>query len=87
MIIEINILKCNGQYLKFTYILAILMIFFRHNKLCMIALRCLQGSLSSPGVETLLHLLIAIRNSSSENDGYEVNVLFGIFSSISMSTC
>jgi len=53
----------------------------------MIALRCLQESLSSPGVETLLHLLIAIRNSSSENDGYEVNVLFGIFSSISMSTC
>jgi len=87
MIIEINILKCNGQYLKFIHMLAILMIFLRHNKLCIIALRCLQESLSSPGVKMLLHLLIAIKNSSSENDGYKVDVLFGIFFSISVLTC
>ena len=67
--------------------LAILMIFLRHNKLYIIALRCLQESLSSPGVKMLLHLLIAIKNSSSENDGYKVDVLFGIFFSISVLTC
>jgi len=55
MMIEVNILKCNSQYPKFIYALAILMIFLRHDELCMITLRCLQESLSGPGVKTLLY--------------------------------
>ena len=42
---------------------------------------------TGPDVKALLHLLIAIRNFSSENDGYEVNVLFEIFFSTSVLNC
>lgn len=85
--IEVNILKCDSQCPKFIHVLAILIMSLRHDELYMITLRCLQESLSGLGVKALLHLLIAVRNSSSENDGHEVDVLFRIFSSTSILIC
>jgi len=63
------------------------MISLRYDELCMITLKCLQESFSSPDVKALLHLLIAIKNSSSEDDSHELDVLFGISSSISVLIC
>jgi len=87
MMIEVNILKCDSQCPKFIHVLAILIMSLRHDELYMITLRCLQESLSGLGVKALLHLLIAVRNSSSENDGHKVDVLFRIFSSTSILIC
>jgi len=53
----------------------------------MIALRCFQESLSGPGVEVLLHLLIDDRNSSSKKTDYKVVVLFEISFNKAVLTC
>jgi len=42
---------------------------------------------TGPSVKILLYLLIAIRNSSYENYGYEVDILFEISSSTSVLNC
>ena len=62
----------------FRYELAILIIFFKHNLSLKICLRYLQANLSRPGVDKLLHLTIALVNSSSENDDQIDNVDGGI---------
>lgn len=72
MMIEVDILKCDSQCPKLIYVWAISIKFFlRHDKFWIIALRCLQEGLSSPGVKILLHLLIDVKNSSLEKGNYE----------------
>jgi len=87
MMIEVDILKCDSQYFKLIYVWAILIKFLRHDKFWIIALRCLQEGLSSPGVKILLHLLIDVKNSSLEKGNYEIIVLFGVSSDKAVLTC
>ena len=51
---DVDILKCDGQYPKSIHILAMFMMLLRHNKFSTISLRCLQDSLSGLGVKSLL---------------------------------
>ena len=51
----------------------------------MISLRCLYDNLSEPGVDELLHLLIELTNSASENGSHFIECLFEILSSRLMS--
>ena len=53
----------------------------------MISLRYLQDNLSGLGVESLLHLSIAERNSSLEKGGHSVQDLSGISSRKDLSIC
>ena len=87
MMIEVDILKCDSQCSKSIHMLAILIKFLRYDKLWMMALRCLQESLSSLGVKVLLHLLINVRNSSLEKSNHKVIVLFRISSNKAVFTC
>jgi len=70
IIIDVNILKYDGQYSKSIYALAILIKLLRHELLLMMTLRCLQDSLSGLGVEVLLYLLIKLLNSFTEKGVY-----------------
>jgi len=63
MMIDVNILKYDGQYPKSIHVL---IKFLWYNLLLMMALKCLQDSLSDSGVKALLHLLTDILNSFSE---------------------
>jgi len=87
IIIDIDTLKCKGQYSKLIYALAIFKTLSRHAKFLMISLRCFQDNLLSLGVKLLLHLLIANKNSSSEKGGYWDTTLLGISSRIEVSIC
>ena len=80
MMMELDVLKCNGQYPKLMHTLAILMKFLRYKQSLMMTLRYLHDSLSGPRVNELLHLMIALLNSSSENGIYVIIALFGISS-------
>ena len=80
MMIEDEILKCNGQWSKLIYTLVILMKFLRQVLLLTIILRYFQDNLSGPGVNELLHFIIELLNSSSENSINFVIGLFGISS-------
>ena len=77
---EDDILKCDGQWPKIIYALAILMKFLRHVLSLIITLRCFQDNLLGLEVNELLHFVIEILNSSSENGIYFVTGLFGISS-------
>jgi len=72
IIIDVDVLKCNGQCSNSIYVLAMLMILSRYSISLMISLICLQDSLSSLGVESFLNLSIAKRNSSLEKEDYLV---------------
>ena len=52
----------------------------KHELSLTITLRCLQNNLSRLGVEELLHLIIKLLNSSSENSIHFIIGLFGISS-------
>jgi len=77
---EDDVLKCDGQWPKLIHVLAILIKFLKHELLLIITLRCLQDNLLGLGVKELLHLMIELLNSSSENGIYFVTNLFGISS-------
>jgi len=87
MMMNIDSLKWDGQYLKLIHTLAIFMMLTRHAKFLVITLRCLQDNLSGLEVESLLHLLIDIKNSSFKKDGHLVAILSEISSSNKVLTC
>ena len=66
--IVVKFLKWLGQYPISKHALAIAMMFFKHILSLMMCLRYPHKSLSGPGADMLLHLTIALVNSSSEND-------------------
>ncbi len=66
IIIDIDILKCNSQYPNSKHALAILMNLLKQSISLIISLRYLQDNLSDLGVESLLYLSIAKRNSFLE---------------------
>ena len=73
---ELDVLKCDGQYSKAMHALAMLMKFFRHVLLLTMTLRCLYNNLLGPRVNELLYFKITLLNSSSEN---RVHIITGFF--------
>ena len=85
MIIEVETLKCEDQWSNSKYASAILMIFFRHMLFLTIHLKCLYISLSGPGDNKLLHLLIELINSTLEKGTQTIETLLEISSKTLMS--
>ena len=67
IIIDINFLKCDGQNLRLIYEFVILTKFITYFMLSTNTLRCFQKIWLGPGVDDLLHLLMASVNSALEN--------------------
>jgi len=67
IIIVVEILKWEDQKPKLKHEFTILIKLYKHILFLRICLRWLQEILSGLGAEELLHLVIAIMNSSSEN--------------------
>ena len=78
IMMDIETLKCDGQWPNLIYVLAISMSFLRHATSLTHLLRCLQNNLSGPGVDELLHFVIVLVSSSSKNGPYFVTCLLGI---------
>ena len=70
MIIDVNILKCDGQYPNSKHMLAMSINLSRHSEFLMIFLICHHNNLSGLRVESLLHLSITERNSCFEKGGH-----------------
>ena len=66
IMINIEILKWEGQWPNSKHASAMLMIFFRHNLSLTIILRCYHDNLSGPGADELLYLMIELMNSSEK---------------------
>jgi len=75
-----NILKCDGQWPKSIHTLAISISLLVHSSSLMIFLRCLQDSLSDPGADKLLQLLIVLKSSFFEKGAYVIVSLLKISS-------
>jgi len=66
MIIEDNILKCDGQCSRLMHTFAILIKLLRHVLSLTMTLRYLRNNLFSSGVEVLLHFVIEFLNFSTK---------------------
>jgi len=69
MISNGDVLKCDSQWPKLIYMLAILIIFFGHLMSLITTLKCFYKTLSELGVNKLLHLLIVFINFSFNKGG------------------
>ena len=78
IIIDNNILKCNGQCPKLIHALVMLKILIKHVSFLTIILRCFYNTLSGPGVDELLYLVIVFLNFSVEKESQSITVLVGI---------
>jgi len=70
IIIVVKFLKWLGQYSILIHALVMSMMFPRHILSLTMYLRCSHNSLSGLGADELLHLTIALVNSSSKNSDY-----------------
>jgi len=75
MIIDINILKWDGQCPKFIQVLAMLMTDVKHSSSFMICLRSFHMILSRPGTDESLHFMIADLNSSFKKGSHIIMAL------------
>ena len=66
IMINVKTLKCDGQWPNFIHALALAISFLRNVMSLTHLLRFLHDDLSSPGVDRLLHLEMALTNSFSE---------------------
>ena len=82
MTMVVEFLKWLGQYPILIHALAIVTMFFKHILSLTTRLRCSHNNLLGPGANKLLHLMIVLVNSSSENNDYDAN--WYEFSSINM---
>jgi len=73
MIINNNDLKCDGQYPKSMYTLAILTKFFKHSVFLTTTLRYFHKTLSESRTDELLHLLMVFVNYLFEKRGHVDN--------------
>ena len=85
MMIEVETLKCKGQWSNSKHVSAILMIFFRHMLFLTIHLRYLHISLFGPKNNKLLHLLIELMNSALEKETQTIGTSLEISSKTLMS--
>ena len=79
-------LKYFGQYPKLMHELAMLIMFERQASWLTMNFKCHHVSLSGPGADSLLHLLITDLNSSLENGLYHCEGLCSILLSMSILT-
>jgi len=70
MIINVDVLKYDGQYPNLKHMLAMSINLSRHSEFLMISLICCYDNLFSPRVELLLYLSIAKKNSCFEKGGH-----------------
>ena len=70
MMIDDNSLKCDGQCSKLIQALVMFTMLLKHLSSLMTHLRCFHDILSGPEADKLLHLLIAILNSSLKKEFY-----------------
>ena len=82
MTMVVEFLKWLGQYPILIHALAIVTMFFKYILSLTTRLRCSHNNLLGPGANKLLHLMIVLVNSSSENNDYDAN--WYEFSSINM---
>ena len=75
-------LKWLGQCPRFMHALVMLIMLERQSSCLRMVLRCHHVSLSRPGADELLHLIIACLNSSIKNGFYVVVVLNPIIKDI-----
>ena len=87
IIIDIEVLKWEGQWPNSKHTSAMLIILFRYNLSLIILLRCLYDNLSEPKVDKLLHLAMKLINSSSEKETHFVKHLFEISSNMQILIC
>ena len=85
MTIVVEVLKWEDQWPNSKHVLAMLIISFRYVLSLMMLLRCLHESLSGPGVNKLLHLVIELINSFSQKETQGEDILLGILFKISAS--
>jgi len=80
IIIDDDILKCNGQCPKLItwHVLVMSTILIKHVLSLIIILRCFHKILFGPGVDELLHLVIAFLNFSVEKESQSIVVLVGL---------
>ena len=74
--IVVELLKWLGQYLALKHAFAIAMMFFKQFLSFIMHLRCLYESLLGLGADILLHLTMALVNSSSVNSAYDDKVYY-----------
>jgi len=84
--IVVDDLKCTGHKPSSKNALAILMILPKHALLLIMHLRWDYNSLLGPGVDDLLHLVMAFMNSSLKNRGHSSRALSGNSLRISILT-
>ena len=87
MMIDMNILKWEGQWPNSKHTSAMLIILFRHNLFLTIHLRYFHDNLLEPRVNELLYLAIELINSSSEKETYFKGHLFEILFNTPMLIC
>ena len=87
IIIDNDALKCDSQYPKLIYILAILTMFSKHLSSLMTSLRCFHKILSGLGADKLLYLLMAIVNYFFEKEFHDKYKLEESSSNNNMFTC
>jgi len=85
MTIVIDVLKWEDHWSSSKHVLVMSIVLFRHLLFLTIHFRYLHDSLSSLGVDELLHLAIEVMNSFSENVTHVDDHIFGISSKTSMS--
>jgi len=84
--IIVDDLKYNGHKPSLKQVLAIFMILLRHASLVMMHLKWCHVSLSGLGMDELLHLAMAFKNSFLEKGGHSSKALLGISWRILMLT-
>jgi len=67
MIIDVDVLKCDGQCPRFIQTLAMLIMKFKQSSLLIILLKSLQEILPSPKANKLLYLLMVVLSSFFKN--------------------
>ena len=87
MIINVDVLKYDGQYPNLKHMLAMSINLSRHSEFLMISLICCYDNLFSPRVELLLYLSIAKKNSCFEKGGHSEWGLSRILSIRLLLTC
>ena len=80
IIMVVKVLKWDDQWPRLIHMSAMSISLLKHSLFLTIFLRCLQDNLSGPGVEELLHLLMALISSAFEKEAQLITSLSSISS-------
>ena len=85
IMMDVETLKCDSQWSNLMHALVMSIDFLKHVMSLTYLLRCLHNNLSGSRVYELLHFIMELVNSSSENGLYFITCLLGISFSKSKS--